>query len=282
LSGEGRRAVRAALEAAAVRLRAAGVEEPLREAEILLAAVLGVPRVALHVDPPAADPAAEARFEALVAGRERRIPAAHLLGRAEFRSRAFRVTPAVLVPRPETEHLVEAALARIPAGAPAIAVDAGTGSGCIAVTLATERPLLRVIAVDRSAAALEVARGNARALGVEPRVLHLRGDFLEGIRGPVDLVVSNPPYVGIGESLPAEVMHEPAEALFAGPDGLDAYRALAPRAAAILRPGGAILVETPGDGVEAIAAILAAAGLEPLPPLQDLAGRPRVLEGRRP
>ena len=277
-----RRDVRAALETARAALVAAGLEDPLREAEALLAAALGVPRSGLHVDPPAIGATARTRFEGWIARRARREPAAYLLGVREFRSREFRVGPAVLVPRPETEVLVETALEAIPAGADAVAVDAGTGSGCIAITLAAERPRLRVVATDRSAAALEVAEANARALGVADRVRFLRGDFLEGVAGPVDLVASNPPYVAEGEAVEPEVLHEPREALYAGADGLDAYRAIAPAAARLLRPGGLLLLETPGERVDAIASILRAAGLEPLPPIPDLAGRPRVLGAHRP
>ncbi|HEU4394135.1 MAG TPA: peptide chain release factor N(5)-glutamine methyltransferase [Planctomycetota bacterium] len=285
-----RRATRAALEGARAALAAAGLDDPLREAETLLAAALGIERSALHADPPALDPSARARFEGWVARRVRREPAAYILGVREFRSREFRVGPAVLVPRPETEVLVEAALEALPAREAAEAVDAGTGSGCIAITLAAERPRLRVVATDRSAAALAVAAENARALGVADRVRFQRGDFLEGVVGPVDLVVSNPPYVAEGEDVDPEVLHEPREALYAGADGLDAYRAIAPVAARVLKPGGLLLLETPGERVDAIAAILRAAGLEPGAPIPDLAGRPRVLpatagtppSGRRP
>ena len=275
-----RREVRAALEEARGRLARAGLEEPLREAEILLAAALGVARARLHVDPPPLDGPALERWGALLAGRERREPAAYLLGRCEFRSREFRVTPAVLVPRPETEHLVEAALAAIPEDAPARVVDVGTGSGCIAISLALERPRARVVALDRSAAALEVARGNAGRLGA--RVEFLRADLLEAVRGPVDLVVSNPPYVSDGDTVDPEVLREPREALFAGPDGFDAYRRLAPAAARVLRPGGRLLLETPGERVDALADLLRAAGLAPEPPIPDFAGKPRVLGARKP
>jgi release factor glutamine methyltransferase len=285
-----RREVRAALEEAAARLAGAGLPEPDREAATLLAAVLGVPRALLAADPPPLGEDARARFRELVGRRARREPAAYLLGTREFRSREFRVGPAVLVPRPETEVLVEAALAALPVGEPRWAADAGTGSGCIAVTLAAERPRLRVAATDRSAAALAVADGNARVHGVRDRVLPVRADFLSALRGPLDLVVSNPPYVAEGEAVEPEVLHEPRGALYAGEDGLDAYRALAPEAARVLRPGGLLLLETPGERVEAIAAILRAAGLEPGPAIPDLSGRPRVLPatagtppgGRRP
>jgi release factor glutamine methyltransferase len=277
-----RRAFRAALDGGRERLGRAGVPDPLREAEILLAAALGVSRATLHADPPEADPARMDRYGGFLARRERREPAAHVLGRCEFLSREFAVTPDVLVPRPETEHLVEAALAEMPGDRAVLAVDAGTGSGCIAVSLCAERPRARVLALDRSAAALAVARGNAVRHGVAGRVRFLLSDHLAAVRGPVDLVVSNPPYVGEGETVDPEVLREPREAVFAGPDGLEAYRALAPGAARVLRPGGLLLVETPGDRIEEIAAILRAAGLAPRPPIPDLAGRPRVLGAGRP
>jgi release factor glutamine methyltransferase len=274
--------VRAALDEGRERLARAGVEEPAREAEILLAAALRVPRIALHSGPPEIDAAALARWRGFLDRRERREPAAYLLGSCEFRSRDFRVTPDVLVPRPETEHLVEAALEALPAGEGLAVADVGTGSGCIAISLAAERPLLRVLAVDRSAAALEVARANARTHGVAERVRLLRGDLLEAVRGPLDLVACNPPYVSTGDTVDPEVRFEPAEAVFAGPDGLEAYRRLAPGAARVLRPGGLLLVETPGDRADEIAAILRTAGLRPRPPIPDLAGRPRVIAASRP
>ncbi len=276
-----RRAVRAALDAGRRRLDRAGVEEALREAERLLAFALGVGRLDLHADPPAMDPAARERWKAILARRARREPAAYIVGAAEFRSLAFRVGPGVLVPRPETEHLVEEALAAVPEEAPALVVDAGTGSGCIAVALALERPRARILAVDRSLEALAYAGENVRRHGVEGRVTLLRADLLAAVRGPVDLVVSNPPYVGEGETVDPEVLHEPREAVFAGPDGLEAYRRLAPEAARVLRPGGLLLVETPGARIEEIGAILRAAGLEPREPVPDLAGRPRVLPAVR-
>ncbi len=277
MTGARGREVRAALDEGRERLGRAGIEDPLREAEILLAFSLGVPRLALHADPPGIDPAARERWLSLLARRERREPAAYLLGRCEFRSREFRVTPAVLVPRPETEHLVEAALAALPAGEGRVAVDVGTGSGCIAVSIAAERPEARVLAVDRSAAALDVARENARTHGVEDRMAFVVGDLLSAVRGPVDLVACNPPYVSDSETVDPEVRFEPAGAVFAGSDALAAYRRLAPEATRILRPGGVLLVETPGDRVEEIGSILHAAGLEPRAPISDLAGRPRVI-----
>lgn len=273
--------MRPALERGRVRLERAGIDDPLREAEILLAAACGVARLSLHIDPAEPDAAALARYEGFLARRERREPAAYVLGRAEFFSREFLVTPAVLVPRPETEHLVEAALALLPTERAALVVDVGTGSGCIAVSIAAERPADRVLALDRSAMALSVAQENGRRHGVLARVTFLRADLLEAVRGPVDLVVSNPPYVGDADALDPECLHEPREALFAGPDGLDAYRRLAPAAARVLRRGGTLLLETPGAQVAEIADLCRAAGLVPGEPIPDLAGRPRVLPAVR-
>lgn len=272
-----RRAVRAALEEGRGLLAAAGLEEPLREAEHLLAHALSCDRLTLHADPPEPAAGAMERYRALLARRARREPAAYLLGRAEFRSREFLVGPGVLVPRPETEHLVEAALELLPPDAPARVVDVGTGSGCIAVCIALERPRAEVVGVERSGAALGYARANAAALGAPGNLTLLRGDLLEGIIGRFDLVVSNPPYVAEGDAVDPEVLHEPLEALFAGADGLEVYRRLVPAAAAVLRPGGHLLLEGPGDGVEDLHALARAAGLRVLPTRTDLAGRERVL-----
>ncbi len=256
------------------------MEEPLREADFLLARALRTDRARLHADPPALTPAAARRFLGWVERRARREPAAYVLGRAEFWSLEFRVTPAVLVPRPETEHLVEAALRALAGTAAPRVADVGTGSGCVAVALARERPDARVVATDRSAAALAVARGNARAHAVAGRVRFVRADLLEGLRGPFDLVLSNPPYVGDGEEVAPEVLHEPREAVFAGPDPVAVYRSLAAGAARLLRPGGTLAVEVTPERAGAVAATFREAGMIPALPILDLAGHARVLMAR--
>jgi len=201
--------------------------------------------------------AAPADFESdlapFVDRRARGEPIAYITGEREFYGRVFLVTQDVLIPRPETELVVEEALARLQddpgrprvPGAPPVVIDVGTGSGCLAVTLALERPDARVVATDLSGAALEIARENARRLGAE-RIEFRQGALLAGAATPVDLIVSNPPYVATADraSLPVDVVgYEPASALFGGPDGLEIIRALVPAAAAALRPNGWLVME---------------------------------------
>jgi release factor glutamine methyltransferase len=244
--------------------------------------------------PPADFPA---RYAAAAARRRGREPLAYILGEREFYGRAFRVTPAVLIPRPETELVVDETLvilrseprtqhppsptasawqARHP-----IVVDVGTGSGCLAVTIAIESPRARVIAVDASAAALEVARENARRFGVLDRVEFRRGDLLQPVAEPVDLVVSNPPYVPEVDrpSLAPEIVdYEPAGALFAGTDGLNVIRALLPAAARALAPGGSLVMEFGWGQSEAVSSLIQRTpGLRLQHVRADLQQIPRVL-----
>ena len=189
----------------------------------------------------------------MIARRARAEPIAYLTGEREFFGRAFRVTPDVLIPRPETELVVEEALACLHArrpdperSRPPVVVDVGTGSGCIAITLALEYPSARVVATDISEAALAVAMDNARALDTADRVTFRHGPLLAGWNEPVDVIVSNPPYVAVTDrgALPDDVVrYEPATALFGGEDGLDVMRALIPAAAAALVPGGWLIME---------------------------------------
>ncbi len=274
---ERRRRIRAALDEGCRLLGEAGLEDPLREADFLLARCLGVDRVRLHSDPPEPGDGALGVFESWIRRRADREPAAYITGEAEFWSRSFRVSPDVLVPRPETEHLVTFALAFLEERPRPVIVDVGTGSGCLAVTLALEIPGARVLATDRSQAALALARRNAEALHVGDRVAFMVGDLLEAVKGPVDLVVSNPPYVGDDEEVAPECLHEPRTAVFAGTDALACYRTLASRVGTVLRPDGAVAVETPGDREDEIAALFAEVGLHARAPILDLAGRPRVV-----
>ena len=197
------------------------------------------------------------------------------------------VTPDVLIPRPETEILVETALGLLLGVARPVIVDVGTGSGCIALSLAAERPDAVVRATDVSAAALAVARENARRLGLEDRVAFHEGDLLEPVSaesGGVDLVVSNPPYVDAGDrdSLAPEVRdHEPAISLFAPGDALSVYRRLAIAAAQVLRPGGWLVVEVGAGQAEAVRAIFEGAGLRVGATIPDLQAIPRVVTARR-
>jgi release factor glutamine methyltransferase len=276
----------------AVRLLAAsGVPDPDRDAELLLLHVLGLDRAALHARPERIVPAEGAgRYRALVRRRAGREPLQHLTGVQEFWSLPFRVTPAVLIPRPESEGILEA-LVSLPlprgAGRPRI-LDLGTGSGCLAIAAAHALPDAQVVATDVSDEALEVARGNARALGVADRVRFARGDL--GAALPVggsarfDAVVSNPPYIAESdlEGLAPEVRdHEPRLALTPGPDALAVHRRILAEAVALLEPGGWLLVEV-GAGQEAdIRALYASASPVRLESIRaDLAGIPRVVIAR--
>src|SRR5215212_8776537 len=214
--------IRDALDSAVIALTAAGCETPRLDAELLLAAAMCVDRAVIVSDPGRGiDPDAARRFMDFAARRREREPVAYILGSKGFRSIDLAVDPRVLIPRPETEHLVEAALG----------CDVGTGSGAIALALKAERPDLRVVATDTSADALEVARANAAALGLD--VDFALGDLLDEVAGPLDAVLSNPPYVEDGAQLAPEIVrYEPALALRAGPDGLDVIRRLVPAAGA--------------------------------------------------
>jgi release factor glutamine methyltransferase len=270
--------VRDALDSAMVAIGAAGSDTPRLDAELLLGHALGLDRAALAMAPEreVAGPAVRA-FQELVrrraAGRE---PVAYLLGRRGFRGLELEVDARVLVPRPETELLVEATL-----GLPRSArvVDVGTGCGAVALALKDERPDLDVLATDVSDDALAVARANARRLGLE--VAFGRADLLDGV-GAVDAVVSNPPYVADGEraALPPEVArHEPAVALFGGPDGLDVVRRLVRQAGA--SPARLLALEVGQGQAPAVAALVRAAGFGEAEVRRDLAGVERVVVGRR-
>lgn len=221
-----------------------------------------------------------AAFDARVARRVRREPMAYIRGTQEFYGREFLVGPGVLIPRPETELLVdEAKAAAMGRRTPRIA-DIGTGSGCLAVTLALELPSAQVTATDISADALTIARGNAEAHGVASRIAFVEASYLTGIAGPFDLIVSNPPYVrAIDEpSLSPEVRdHEPREALYGGEDGLRDIRAIAQAATTALKPGGVLVMEIGFGQATAVAAVLTAVGLGGEVTIRrDLQGIPRV------
>jgi release factor glutamine methyltransferase len=278
---------RTRLEDATRRLAAAGVETPRVDAEWLLAAALGVRRSGLHLALEAdLDPATAARFEASVERRARREPLQQIVGWEEFWGLRFLVTTDVLVPRPETEMLVERALALLPPpGSAPLVVDVGTGSGCVACAIAHERPDARVVAVEASMAALAVAAGNVRALGLGGRVGLVAGDLLAAVRaGGADLVVSNPPYLptDLVATLAPEVReHEPVAAIDGGPDGLALVRPLVAGAIRVLRPGGALALETAGGAQAAeVAALLEGAGFSEATIRRDLTGTERIVSGR--
>jgi len=278
-----------ALRQATERLAKAGVPEPSLDAERLLRHVLLWDRAALLArEAHALTADEEARFSSMVAERERRRPLQHLVGTQAFYGRDFVVTPDVLIPRPETEILVEAALERVSATEPAVVVDIGTGSGCIALTVAAERPSAEVHALDVSYEALDVARINARRLGLEGRVRFYQGDLALPLRDMVrrvDLVLSNPPYVAEVEwaGLEPEVRdHEPRVALVPVPDAPRMYRRLAGGARRALRPGGALLMEVGQGQAEEVSAICVREGYRVERVIPDLQGIPRVVVAMRP
>jgi release factor glutamine methyltransferase len=264
-----------------------GIETPRLDAECLLAFALGCDRLRLYVDyDKPVDEAERARFRALVRERaQARVPVALLVGTREFWSLSLRVTGDVLVPRPDTETLVAAALDAFPEReAECTVLDVGTGSGAIALALAHERTKARVTATDTSLAALAVAADNAERLGLADRVRFLEGSLFEPVAGErFDLVVSNPPYVAKRDaaSLPPELRHEPASALFAGPDGTDVLRAFAAQVFEVVAPGGAVFVERVPAQAPAMSQWFADAGLERVTIHRDAAGRARVVAARR-
>jgi release factor glutamine methyltransferase len=272
----GRTRVREALDSAVIALTAAGCETPRLDAELLLAAAIGVDRARIVSDPGRElEPDAARRFIEHAARRREREPVAYILGRKGFRTIELEVDERVLIPRPETEHLVEALL-ELPHGARVC--DVGTGSGAIALALKAERPDLDVLATDASADALDVARANARRLGLAVSFHH--GDLLADVGGALDAVVSNPPYVEDGAELaPDIVRYEPALALRAGPDGLDVIRRLLPAAGATA--AHAVALEIGAGQGEAVAALIREAGFPAVAAIADLAGLERVLVGRR-
>ena len=278
----------AELDAATTALEAAGLSSARVDAEWLLAGLLGVGRVAVRLDLAETVPAPIAeRYAHAVSRRARREPLQRILGWEEFRGVRVRLTDAVLVPRPETETLVEWALALLPppGGRQLLAIDLGTGSGCIACALASERPDLDVIAVDVSPAAAAVARDNAQALGLAARVGVVAADLLDGVRDlGADLIVSNPPYLPsalVPELAPEVRIHEPRLALDGGADGLTLIRRIATTARRYLRPSGALAIETAGgDQVEAAAALLRAAGWDRVAVRADLVGIERFVAAR--
>jgi len=278
------RTVALTLEQAAEGLVASAgdADEARRDAQVLLGHALGVSRAWLsaHRDDILAAPVA-AQFDALLAQRQAGVPVAYLLGAREFYGRRFRVTPDVLIPRPETELLVEEALAHLPRSAPRSVLDLGTGSGCIALTIACERPAVKVIAVDASVAALEVARGNAGTLGAS--VEFIESDWFARLTGRCfDLIVANPPYVASGDPHLArgDLRFEPPAALAAGADGLDAIRRIVADATGFLQQGGWLLFEHGYHQAPACKDLLLKAGFGSLLSRADLAGVSRLAGGQ--
>ncbi len=292
-TGAGRATVARALAAAAARLAAAGVEDPRRDARLLIAAALEAGPERLIAEPERVLDGAEAgRIAASIARRAAREPVSRILGRRGFWSLELEITPDTLDPRPESETLVAAVLARIRAqglvGAPLSVLDLATGSGCLLLALLSELPAARGLGLDIRAAALEVARRNARKLGLSHRARFAAGDWAgdwgAGLDRSWQLIVSNPPYITeaeIEDLAPEVARYDPRLALTAGSDGLDAYRKLLPRAACLLGRGGMLALEVGCRQQDAVTALLVASGLTPLGRYRDLGGIERCLLASR-
>jgi release factor glutamine methyltransferase len=275
-----------AWKSARERLERAGLAGPVIDARLLVEAAAEATRADIVTDPYRQLSPEQARtLEDYLARRERREPVSHILGRKGFWKIMLRVNADVLTPRPDTETVVDAALAGFPEQAPWSVLDLGVGSGAILLAILAERPAARGLGVDVSEEALAVARDNAAALGLAARTALLRGDWTEGLaEASFDLAVANPPYIAseVIETLEPEVRaYEPRLALDGGPDGLDAYRRLAPEILRVLKPGGRFAVEIGYDQREAVEALFRAAGAADVRTLRDLGDRDRVVAGSK-
>ena len=270
----GGRGIKAALTAAAQTLVAVSDTSRL-DAELLMAQALGVSREQLllsHLDGPT-----PAGFAALLARRLAHEPVAYITGTRAFWSIDLEVGPGALIPRPDSETLIEAAIAHFGARAPDRILDLGTGPGTLLLAALAEWPQATGLGIDASDAALTYAQRNAARLGMADRVVFQRGDWAQGIDARFGLILANPPYIATEEALPADVRdYEPSDALFAGADGLDAYRAIIPDLRRLLAPGGVAVLEIGATQAAAVMALVAAAGLHPAL-RHDLAGRPRAV-----
>lgn len=275
-----------ALRAAAARLTAAGLPAARLDSRVLAGEAFGLSRESLLArDDQRLRPEDLARLDDLVARRIAGEPTARLLGRQEFWSLEFALGPDTLIPRADSETVVEAALAGVTdRAAPLRLIDFGTGSGCLLLALLSELPKATGLGIDASAETLAVAARNAERLGLAARAAFQLGDWGQGLSGPFDLIVSNPPYIRDGEiaGLAPEVARfEPRRALAGGADGLDCYRALAPDIARLLAPGGLAVLEVGQGQADAVEAILAATGLKPASRRADLAGIDRAISFTR-
>jgi len=261
-----------------------GIDGGRREAELLLTTVLDLDRVGLYLnfDRPLSDTERQT-YRELVEQRGRREPLQYILGETEFFSLPFKVVPGVLIPRADSEVLVEEALRLLDAQSLGPVLDVGTGSGALAIALAQQRAQLRVHGVDVSEQALQVASGNAALNGVDERCEWHRQDLFALPAGTYAMVVSNPPYIpsaDIAGLMPEVRDYEPRLALDGGADGLDAYRALADQAGQLLQPGGWLLVEVGFDQAAAVQGLWGRAGLTEIFVRRDYAGNERVVGGR--
>lgn len=271
---KGRGLIRAVLKDAARELAAVS-PTPRLDAELLMAHALGTPRETVllrHLDDPAPP-----GFDPLLARRRAHEPVAYITGRRAFWTIELAVGPGVLIPRPDSETLIEAAVAHFGAAGPARVLDLGTGPGTLLLAALAQWPGATGLGIDASATALDYARANAKALGLAERATFQLGDWAAGVTERFDLILANPPYVGTGEVLPASVRDfEPPAALYAARAGLGAYHVLLPQLPARLAPGGVALVEIGASQGAAVSAIAAETGLK-ASILQDLGQRDRVL-----
>ncbi|WP_051121416.1 peptide chain release factor N(5)-glutamine methyltransferase [Sphingomonas elodea] len=268
------RGVRAALADATRQLEAVS-DTPRLDAELLMAHALGTTRDRLLLGC-LDDPAPEA-FAALVGRRLTHEPIAYITGTRAFWTIDLAVGPGVLIPRPDSETLIETALAWFGSRAPTRILDLGTGPGTLLLAALAEWPEAEGLGVDASETALDYARRNAEALGMAARADFRLGDWAAGVTGPFDLILANPPYIGTEEPLPPQVRdHEPPQALFAGRDGLDDYRRIVPALPGLLAPGGAAVLEIGWTQAEAVSLLGQEHGLSPSV-YNDMGGRPRVV-----
>jgi release factor glutamine methyltransferase len=272
-SGEGLR-VRHTLTAAAAQLTSVS-DTPRLDSELLMAHALGITREALllaHLD----DPVPPA-FADLLARRLAHEPVAYITGTRAFWTIELAVGPGALIPRPDSETLIEAAIEHFGERAPATILDLGTGPGTLLLAALDQWPQATGLGVDRSPTALDMARANAGRLGMENRARFVEGDWAAGVGAAFDLVLANPPYIATHEPLPPDVHdHEPEGALYAGADGLEAYRAIIPELPRLVVPGGVAILEIGHEQAEAVGALVAATG-RPWSLRRDLAGRPRAI-----
>ena len=270
-----------ALALATRRLSEAGVETARLDARLLLASVAGMSASAVLMEPARAlPPTTQAVFNEFVDRRCRREPVSRIIGKREFWSLDFAITLATLDPRPDSETLVEAALAQFEAEPPRRVLDLGSGTGCLLLAVLSERPGWTGMGIDIAEDAVAVGRANARTLGLATRAHFQKGDWDEGLSGPFDLILSNPPYIPSREipGLAPEVSaYDPRRALDGGEDGLDAYRVLAPAIARLLAPKGRAVIELGKGLADEVAALMSSQGLDELDRRRDLAGVARCL-----
>jgi len=278
--------VKRILEWTAGFLKQKDVESPRLEAELLLAHARQCPRIRLYTDFDAElTESQRTQMRESVQRRAKREPLAYIIGTREFYGRSFDVGHGVLIPRPETETLIDVCLERIPKSEPRHIVEVGFGSGCIAITIARQRPACRVAATDVSDRALDIANRNVQKHEVSGRVTLLAGDILQPLLagGPqFDGLVSNPPYIRDDERKglqPEVALHEPAEALFAGSDGLDIVRRIVIDAPKVLKPGAFIVLEVDPAQCKTVVTLLESAGFHTINIHRDLSGNDRIVEG---